>query len=160
MKRIIDHPKYGRIIYEENFWTGRKTVTVNGDVLVPQSKSVFLTKEGESVSVIGNYLIGVRFTIGTDTFQAVAAIKWYEIALSVLTVVFALVWGNVPALCKIVPLVGGAVGGFLSALIAMIGLFLMKRTDKVWLKLVIWLVSFDVMFAVLLAFAALFLVLG
>lgn len=154
MKQVIDHPTYGQIVYEESFWTGKKAISVNGEMLIPQTKTSFLTKEGEKVTVKGNYLMGVKLTIGTDTVQAVPSIKWYEIVLTVLTVVFALTWGNSKELYKIVPMVGGALGGFLSALIAMCGLIFMKRSNKIWLKLVIWVVSFGVMFGVLYGIAA------
>ena len=30
MKEIVNHPIYGEIIYNENIWTGKRTLTVNG----------------------------------------------------------------------------------------------------------------------------------
>lgn len=32
MKKIIKHENHGDIVYEENFWTGKKNITINGAV--------------------------------------------------------------------------------------------------------------------------------
>ncbi|MDE5548520.1 MAG: hypothetical protein K2J30_05950 [Clostridia bacterium] len=51
---------------------------------------------------------------------------------------FNLVWGNIPACVEIIPIVGGALGGFFSALFAMLCLLFMRKTNKVWLKLLMF----------------------
>ena len=38
MKEIVQHPIYGEIIYNENFWTGKKKIAVNGVDAQPISK--------------------------------------------------------------------------------------------------------------------------
>ena len=70
-----------------------------------------------------------------------------------------LVWGNVPALCEIIPVVGGAIGGGISGLMACITLFLMRNTKKVSHKLLIWLGfligTFTICFAIALGILSL-----
>ena len=45
MKSVVQHEKYGNIIYEENFWTGKKTITIDGTRLEKASKTEFLYPE-------------------------------------------------------------------------------------------------------------------
>ncbi len=33
MKQVVQNEKLGEIVYEESFWTGKKTVSVNGSQL-------------------------------------------------------------------------------------------------------------------------------
>ena len=87
----------------------------------------------------GNYLAGSKLTIENQTIQLTPAIKWYELLLSVMIVAFVCIWGNVVALCNIIPILGGAVGGAISGLFAILNLVTMKVTSKVWLKFLIWL---------------------
>ena len=53
--------------------------------------------------------------------------KWYEYILALIIPIFVLTWGNSVYLCSIFPIVGGAIGGAISAL-AMI--FFRCRNEK------------------------------
>lgn len=66
----------------------------------------------------------------------------FEIVLSALIFVFVMVWGNVPALCAIFPIVGGAIGGGISGGGFAISLVLMRRADSLPKKLLYWLIVF------------------
>ena len=57
MKEIVQHPIYGEIVYNESFWTGKKTLTINGVCAQPVSKKKF-TVEGKKVVIIGSSLMG------------------------------------------------------------------------------------------------------
>ena len=142
MKRITQHPELGEIVYEESFWTGRKKLSINGEPLVKKSRTEFETQDGKNVTLKGNILTGTKAEIDGSTIEIVPATKWYEYVLSFVSLVFVLIWGNVTALCLIFPIVGGALGGFISALFSVLNLILIKKTDKLWLKLVISLASF------------------
>ena len=74
--------------------------------------------------------------------QLSAPCKWYEICCSALICVFVLTWGTSPSLCRIFPIVGGAIGGGISGMTACMNLFLMRETKKVSFKLLIWLGMF------------------
>lgn len=63
--------------------------------------------------------------------------KWYEIVLSVLPVALILIWGNSAALVSIVPVVGGALGGLISGIIAVLNLLIVKGVKPIWLKILI-----------------------
>ena len=79
----------------------------------------------EAVALAENGDIGAMISLGDyyihqeedkDRFENAA--KWYEMALSILIFVFYLIWGTVPALCLIFPVIGGGLGGLLYAAIA------------------------------------------
>lgn len=46
MKQVVQNEKLGEIVYEESFWTGKKTVSVNGSQLEKISKNTFKTPDG------------------------------------------------------------------------------------------------------------------
>ncbi len=147
MQKVIQHEKYGCIVYQENFWTGKPTVTINNTALKKINKRTFEYENEGTVTTValkGSMLNGVQLQIGDDLITVQEKAKWYEYALSVLILVFDLVWGNVPALCAIFPLVGGAIGGFICGLFAVLNLFFMRKAEKIWQKLLIFLGFFAV----------------
>ena len=80
--------------------------------------------------------------IGQDTIVIRESAKWYEYALSAFIFIFILVWGNVVALCELLPLVGGAIGGAISAFFGMMNLFTMRLVSKPYFKILIFLAYF------------------
>ena len=142
MKASIQHSVYGEITYDESFWTGRKNILVNKNPLQKLDKTTFvLPKEGggfETVKIKGNFMIGAKATIGSETLTLMPTIKWYEIVLTVLIFLFNVVWANVPQLVLLMPLVGGFIGGFASAFIAFLGLFVMRLLKQVYWKLLVF----------------------
>lgn len=146
MKVAKQHTEYGEIVYDESAWTGKKTLFIDGKQLEKVSKNEFVTENGDSVFVKGSLLTGTKVTIGNETIELTPSIKWYEAVLALLPLIFNLVWGNVVALCAIIPMVGGAIGGLINGGIAMLSLMLMKRTQSVGLKIIIGLGMFCVGF--------------
>ena len=141
----VHHIGYGQIIYEESFWTGKRVLTINGNLLLKQKKNLYIMyDESETVTcrLKGNFLTGVTLYIGEDTIELIPPSRWYEIACSVSIMAFILTWGNSPALCRIIPVVGGAVGGAIGGLAMSLNLVLMKRVPKIRFKLLIWLGMF------------------
>ena len=137
MRIAISNEVYGEIVYEESPWTGKKALSVGGKSLAKLSKNEFATEDGGTARILGNYLMGTRVVIGNETIELTPSVKWYEIALALLPFIVNLIWGNVVALVEIVPVVGGAIGGVLSALVAFASLLLMKRARQTWLKILI-----------------------
>ena len=148
MKEVIQNEKYGEIVYEEGFWLGRKTITVNGTPLTRISKKEYQLPDGTPATIKGNFMQGACLVIGSDVIQLTPKIKWYEIALCLIPIILVVIWGSVPALVQIVPVVGGALGAFLSALCACAGLMFMKKVKAVWQKLLIALATTAVAFGV------------
>lgn len=137
MKQSIQHDAYGTIEYDESFWTGKKNISFDGAPLQKVNRKTFLLPSGEQAVIEGSYLTGSRLRIGEERIQLTPAIKWYEILLSLLPFLLIMVWGNSVQLCQIVPVVGGAIGGFISALIGMVNMLIIKSLKPVWLKILI-----------------------
>jgi len=141
MKEYIQHPIYGKIIYNENAWTGKKTITVNGVTAQAISKKDFII-EGQRATVKGSYLSGAKLLINGEAIQLTPSPKWYEYFLAALPIAFLLTWGNSVALCSIFPVVGGAMGGAIGGLSSVISLILMKRSRSVTYKILLGLATF------------------
>ncbi len=148
MKQVLENEKHGNIVYEESFWTGKKSITINDVPLTKKSKNEFETQDGKAIKVVGGFFQGACLNIDGESIRVTPKIKWYEIVLAVIPFVLIMIWGNSVALCKIVPVVGGAIGGFISALFSCCGLFLMKSSNKIWLKILIGLAAIAVTFLV------------
>lgn len=137
MKTVIEDATVGKIVYEESFWTGGKKLYVNGEELVKVSKKSFQTKDGQIWNIAGNYLRGAVLEKGEQKIRLTPAVKWYEVVLSVLPFALILIWGNSAALVSIVPVVGGALGGLISGIIAVLNLLIVKGVKPIWLKILI-----------------------
>lgn len=129
MKQIIQHPTYGEIVYTESFWTGKKSLTVNGVEAQPVSKKEF-SIDSKKAFLKGNYLSGVTLWIDVEEIELFPKAKWYEFVLALLPLIFLLTWGNSPTLCAIFPVVGGAIGGALGGLFAIVSISVMKKAQS------------------------------
>ena len=135
MQKVVRHDKYGEITYDESFWVGRKSVSINGTPLKKINRKTFETADGQQVVVKGNYVYGVKLLIGGETIQVTPTVKWYEIVLSLLPFIFNMSWGNSEYLCGILPVIGGAIGGLIGGAAMALSLMLMRRFDKVGWKI-------------------------
>lgn len=145
MKITKNHPTLGEIVYNENNWTGKKSLFVNGKELTRTDKTTFVYEEGENktdIKVEGNFLKGAALKYKDESIEISPSMKWYEILLSVFIVAFVCIWGNITACVQIFPIIGGAIGGAISGLFAVLNLICMKAVRKVWLKIIIWVVFF------------------
>ena len=149
MKEFVQHPIYGEIVYNESFWTGKKTLTINGVYAQPVSKKEF-TAEGKKLVIIGSSLMGLILQIDNDIVEISSKPKWYEIVFAVLPLIFLLTWGNSAALCSVFPVVGGAIGGALGGIGSITSLLLMKKAKSLLTKMLIGIGAFVV--TVLIAF--------
>lgn len=73
--------------------------------------------------------------------------RWYEYILYFLPFVLILIWENSVELCSIVPVVGGAIGGGVSALVSLVALVLSKKSSNILYKLLIGIAGIIVAFA-------------
>ncbi len=150
MKTVIQHQTYGEIVYDESAWTGKKAISIGGTPLEKLSKKEFKMQNGTTVTANGGFLQGASLDINGEKIEVIPRIKWYEIVLCVLPFLFVVIWGNVTALCRIIPIVGGAIGGGISGLFSVLGLWGMKSVRPTWLKILIGLGSFAVTFGICL----------
>ena len=146
MKTTIHHPTYGFITYEESAWTGKKIITIGGVTLVKIKKNVFqytpmlgdpfaTAPEGEestplpstvTVTVKGNYIGGASLVIGEETIPLTIKASALDITL-----------GVIPAALFFIFILGGALGGALSAVIGMGLITLLKNRTKTIYKILI-----------------------
>ena len=107
----------------------------------------------------GNFLAGIWLSIEGERVDVREKTKWFEYALSVFIFAFVIVWGNVPALLKILPLYGGMLGGIIGAIMGMANLVFIRKTEKIAGKLLIFVVFLAltvlICFLLLLLFQAL-----
>lgn len=159
MKKTIMHPAWGQITYEENIWTGKKTVTVNGTALPKAGKNQFTFRQGEMLTVVslqGNALSGATLHICGQQFELYPKPSVLDWLLSALPFVLVLIWGNSKALCSIIPVIGGAIGGGLGGL-SLIITMLNVRGKPVGTKLLAALLAMLITFAVGAALGYIFL---
>jgi hypothetical protein len=140
MKEFVQHPVLGEIVYDESIWTGKKTLTVNGETAKTISKNIFEVN-GKTLTISGSILTGIKLFTDDETIEISPKPKWYEIALAILPFVFLMTWGNSPALCAIFPVVGGAIGGALGGLSGVISLLFMKKEESPAKKVLIGVIA-------------------
>ena len=142
MTSAVKHPLYGDITYNENFWSGKKTISINGVSLVKQKKNNYLYEKGfEKIQVTlkGNFFVGVKLEINGEAIELIKAPEWYEFVCSIFIAVFVITWGNSAYLCSIVPVVGGAIGGAVAGVMAVSNVIIMKSIKSILAKIFAWL---------------------
>ena len=130
--------KYGSIEYVESIWTGKKSLTINGAKARPVSKTMFSVEcDGELVNAVvtGNIYKGSALTIGDERFEIYPKTIWYEYVLAILPFILIMIWGNSIALCSIVPVIAGGLGGAISGGLGVLSLSIMKSYKNPVLKL-------------------------
>ncbi len=139
MNVTIEHPKYGKISYDENAWTGRKTIVVGIRPCTKLNRRTFRLEDGTVARIRGNFLSGSTLLIGDEEFPLTPRVKWYEVVLAVLPFIFDVVWGNVVELVAIFPIVGGAIGGLICGAGMFLSLYFMRKVKVWWQKVLIGL---------------------
>lgn len=146
MKASILTEKYGEIVYEENMWTGKKKITVNGILLTKFNKKTYVgTVGGErlTVDIRGGYLTGVIIEInGGLKYRVTEPAKWYDYVLAFIWVPVYLVLSVTPAFYMVFPIVGGALGGAIAGIGAALAMYTIKPMKNIALKIVISLAYF------------------
>ena len=145
------------IVYEEGFWTGKKTITIDGVTLENESKKVFTytTKildevYGEVVNIEtytlkGNILFGAEL-VGETNITVVPKLKVWEIILILLPILLVLSGGAV----------GGFFGGFFAVLIACV----FRKIKSAFVKVLAAIALTGVAYACYFAVVALILLIG
>lgn len=150
MEKTVMHPVYGKITYDENIWSGKKTLSINGVTLSKINKNIFSWTNGManlSVVLKGNAMTGASIVIGGETIELYSKPSVLDWILSMLPFVLVMVWGNSRALCEIVPVVGGAIGGAISGM-AIVLCMTNLRDKKLGEKLLVGAVALLATFAV------------
>ena len=152
MRELVNHEKFGMIEYTENFWTGRKNLYINGKQLKKIRRGTYEWQKEDGTTEFcylgGNFLKGVTLMIKSDTIPLVEPIRWYESLMAFFLAIIPMVWGSVRSLCLIIPIVGGAVGGAVYFTVAFIAMVIIKKTNNLALKFLIWFAALVVAFVV------------
>ncbi|MBR5780219.1 MAG: hypothetical protein IKY21_06335 [Clostridia bacterium] len=160
MRSVIQTQKYGEIVYDESYWTGKKTVTVGGVQLKKVNKKTFVGEiNGEQVTALiaGSFLSGAIIDVNGDKFRMTEPAKWYDYVLSFAWVAIYLVWSVSEALCMIFPVVGGALGGVVAGLGAAAALFIIKPMKNIAAKIAVSLGMFVAVMLVNFALALIYI---
>ena len=120
-----------KIYYEESFWTGKKTITINGEKLYSKSKKEVYYGE-KSYIIKGNIITGVKL-IGTNVIEVVPKLQTWEYILACLPLIMVFI--------------GGAIGGFFAALFAFTSAFVMRTFKKPIVKVIFALIFVACTFA-------------
>jgi len=128
MKIIINNIKTQNkeLYYEENFWSGKRTIKYNNVLLKKIKRNVYEYTNGETThefTLKGNLIYGLTINMFNTNVQIKEKPKWYEIILSIL----------VFAPCALFGAIGGGIGGAFG----ITNLVLLDKVKKIYLKIVI-----------------------
>jgi hypothetical protein len=135
MRKVVKHPVYGKIIYTEGAWTGKKELELPEHEVQRVSKRSFLI-DGKSALLVGNFLTGLKLHIEGEAIEISTKPKWYEFVIAFLPFAFLITWGNSATLCSIFPVVGGAIGGALGGIGLIVSLLIMKKSVEPFYKVI------------------------
>lgn len=128
MKVVINNENTDNktLIYQEGFWTGKRTISYDGTPLTKVKRNIFEYKTEETTEyfeIKGNQLIGVTINMLGKDVEVSRKLTWYEIVLSILVFIPCILFGAV----------GGAVGGALG----FTNIMVIRSLDKTWVKIVV-----------------------
>jgi len=163
MKIVINNEKTKNkeLIFYENPWTAKRKICYDGTMLENRSKNVFEHKQGKNIETFeiqGNSSIGMVLKMFGQDVELVRKLAWWEILLGVLPFVCSLIFcfiNNTSAGVFMSSISGGICGGFGGGL-SYFSCCLMRKTDKLYFKIIfallIALISFftSYIFAVLI----------
>lgn len=130
------------ITYTENFWTGKKTISINGKELLKIDKKRY-KYEDKYYTVKGNYFTGVEMSDGVESITLIRKLTTLETILCFIPLVVIVTGGAIGGLC------GGAACAFNAAFL--------RKTDNVGMKVLYSVLSAIVAFVCYLIVASLLL---
>lgn len=130
------------ITYDENFWSGKKTITINGQKLQKVDKKTYKYKD-KYYTLKGSYLTGVELGIGVQKVMLVRKLSTLETILCFLPLLIVVTGGMIGGLC------GGAAWAFNAVFI--------RKHDKMIGKILCSVLSTIAAFVVYLIISVVFL---
>ena len=138
MRSVIQTQKYGEIVFDESYWTGKRNLSVGGTEFKKINKKTFVGEiNGEriGVAISGNYISGVFIDINGEKFRVTESAKWYDYLIAFIWLIPYFVWANSPGLCAILPIVGGGLGGGIAGVFAASALGVIKTNKNIAAKI-------------------------
>lgn len=140
---ILDTLNDRVLIFEENDFTEKRKITIDGVVCTSSNNKDFRCDiDGEEsivINVISGFFSGTKLQVNSIPYVVRKPYLWYEYVIMVFGFVFGFIWSSVPQLVEIVPLVGGAVGGAILGAGTFMGLYFMNKFEKPLFKVLIGL---------------------
>jgi hypothetical protein len=130
------------ITYSENFWTGKKKITINGEELQKIDKKTY-KYEDNHYTVKGSFLTGVEMTNGVQFITLVRKMTTLETILCFLPFLLVITGGAIGGLC------GGAAAAFNATYI--------RNTEKTIMKIIYAILSVILAFVCYLMLSTVFL---
>lgn len=129
MYKEIEIENYGKLVVTRNELFGGINISLNGISFFKASKRVYkchYTDDEEIRAVIeGNSFSGLSLKVLDNTIELTAPITWYGFVVSLMPLIFSLVFGNMPSAAKNgFYVLGGAFGGLLAGLALGIGFYI------------------------------------
>lgn len=143
MKQMIKHSALGEIVYEENIWSGKKTICIDGVRLQKVKKDTYSWDRDEQqrqVILRGSVITGVTMTVDGEEIILVPKPAVLDWLLSFLPFAIIMVWGNNTYLCNLIPVAGGAIGGALGG-VALVITMLKIREKRGVMKVLVALLA-------------------
>ena len=138
MKSISQTTDGRKVEYEESFWTGKKSIKIDGNQLIKLGKKVFVLDE-KRYELKGNYLTGVTLLSPDENIELIRklnVLEWILVALPLFLV-----------------LIGGAIGGAMGALAACSNAAVVRGVKNIVLKIVACLAIAGIAYIVWFAIA-------
>ena len=80
---------------------------------------------------------GAYLEINGEKIELSEKMKWYEYLSVILTAAVLILWSNIPALYETIPILGGMVGGGIAGFAAAMNGYIVKKTKRIWLKILL-----------------------
>lgn len=122
MKSISQTNDGRKVEYEESFWTGKKSIKLDGNKLIKTGKKVYVYEENR-YELNGNFIFGATLTGPEEKIVLVRklnVLEWILVALPLILV-----------------FIGGALGGALGALAACSIAALARNVKNIILKIAV-----------------------
>jgi hypothetical protein len=132
------------ITYSENFWTGKKKITINGQELQKIDKKTYRF-EDQYYTVKGSFLTGVEMVNGDRSITLVRKLTALETLLCFLPFVLVVT--------------GGAIGGLCGGAAAAINAIYVRDTEKTVMKVAYSILSTVIAFVCYYILSSIFLML-
>ncbi len=128
--------------FEENFWTGKRTIIYDGTPLKKTGRATFEYKKEEITEqfvVNGNQAIGTSISMFGEKIELVRKPYWYEAVLSILSFVASLIIVVVGASLGMLGFglstLFGALCGAFGGAFAFTSITLSRKIPQVWLRI-------------------------
>lgn len=139
MEKTIILEDGSNLTYVESFWTRNKKIYINGKEIRKTSKNDFVYGEDNEnfITIKGNQYKGIFVNVNGKDYEICTKMPFYVYLLFVAPVLFIIIFGSIPSLVEIFPVVGGLIGGLISCAISCIGLSMYYKISNKKLALLV-----------------------